>query len=192
GCPDGFRPSHSPAVPARPAQPLAHSRESEDKARGRDAPLFLDVRSIRRVACVFVLLGCHSTPAAFGSKANADSLFQAVSERFTLVERSPRFAAARTKLIPHALAPSKVFDDTSVWNGAEVPVSDIASGDPPAVHSLVLRGAFENGHYRLFDDPLAKLPTHLGETQQVIRLERVAKGEFEWTTRAVGAVGSIT
>jgi hypothetical protein len=127
-----------------------------------------------------VLTACHDTRPAFGP--HADSLFTALTERYTDVERSPRFAAARTKLIHHALSPSKVFDDTSIWNGA----------DPPAERTLIVHGAFENGKYRLFDDASAGLPTHVGETQQVIRLEQTGKGEYEWTTRAVGAVGSIT
>jgi hypothetical protein len=154
------------------------------------------VQRILRAAGIAALLGalggCLDTPAAFGTRANADSLYIALSERFTNVERDPRFAAARIKLIHHALAPSRVFDDTAVWNGAEAPAGDVASADPPAVRTLVIRGAFENGRYRLFDDPTAGLPTRVGDTQQLIRLERTGKGEFEWTTRAVGAVGSIT
>ncbi len=132
------------------------------------------------LAAVCVLTACHDTPVAFGT--HADSLFTALAERYTNVERTPRFAAARTKLIHHALSPSRVFDDTTVWNGE----------DPPAVRVLIVHGAFESGKYRLFDDPTAGVPTHVGETQQVIRLEQTGKGEYEWTTRAVGAVGSIT
>ncbi|HWW83069.1 MAG TPA: hypothetical protein VNZ26_05670 [Vicinamibacterales bacterium] len=138
------------------------------------------MRSIRWLAAICALSACHDTPAAFGP--HADSLFTALAERYTSVERSPRFAAARTKLIHHALSPSRVFDDTAVWNGE----------DPPTTRTLVIHGAFENGKYRLFDDPGAGLPTHVGETQQVIHLEQTGKGEYEWTTRAVGAVGSIT
>ena len=135
---------------------------------------------MRWLAAVCVLTACHDTPVAFGT--HADSLFTALAERYTNVERTPRFAAARTKLVHHALSPSRVFDDTTVWNGE----------DPPAVRVLIVHGAFESGKYRLFDDPMAGLPTHVGETQQVIRLEQTGKGEYEWTTRAVGAVGSIT
>jgi hypothetical protein len=127
-----------------------------------------------------MLAACHDTPAAFGP--HADSLFTALSERYTSVERSPRFAAARTKLIHHSLSPSRIFDDTAVWNGA----------DPPGLRILTIRGAFENGKYRLFDDPSAALPTHVGETQQTIHLQQTGKGEYEWTTQAVGAVGAIT
>ncbi|HZS60756.1 MAG TPA: hypothetical protein VFA43_15890 [Gemmatimonadaceae bacterium] len=137
-------------------------------------------RSFLWLASIGALAACHDTPAAFGP--HADSLFTALSERYTSVERSPRFAAARIKLIHHALSPSKVFDDTAVWNGA----------DPPGERVLTIHGAFEGGKYRLFDDPAAGLPTHVGETQQVIHLQQTAKGEYEWTTRAVGAVGSIT
>ena len=143
-------------------------------------PLCFGVRSTLWLASVCLLSACHDTPAAFGP--HADSLFTALSERYTSVERSPRFAAARIKLIHHALSPSRVFNDTAVWNGE----------DPPAVRTLVIHGAFENGRYRLFDDAVSGLPTHVGETQQVIRLEQTGKGEYEWTTRAVGAVGSIT
>lgn len=143
-------------------------------------PLCFGVRSIFWLACASTLAACHDTPAAFGP--HADSLFTALTERYTSVERSPRFAAARIKLIHHALAPSRVFDDTAIWNGE----------DPPAMRTLMVHGAFENGRYRLFDDPTAGLPTHVGETQQVIQLTQTGKGEYEWTTRAVGAVGSIT
>jgi hypothetical protein len=138
------------------------------------------VRPILWPAALCALAACQDTRAAFGPRA--DSLFTALSQRYTNVERSPRFAAARTKLIHHALSPSRVFDDTSVWNGE----------DPPAMRTLVIHGAFENGKYRLFDDPAAGSPTHVGETQQVIHLQQTGKGEYEWTTRAVGAVGSIT
>lgn len=137
------------------------------------------MRSIVWLASVLALSACHDTPAAFGP--HADSLFVALTERYTSVERSPRFAAARIKLIHHALSPSRVFDDTSIWNGE----------DPPAMRTLVIHGAFENGKYRLFDDPAAGLPTHVGETQQIVHLQQTGKGEYEWTTRAVGAVGSI-
>lgn len=143
-------------------------------------PLCFRVRSIVWLAVLSALTACRDTPAAFGP--HADSLFAALSERYTSVERSPRFAAARIKLIHHALSPSKVFDDTSVWNGE----------DPPAMRTLVIHGAFENGKYRLFDDPAAGVPTHLGETQQIIHLTQTSKGLYEWTTQAVGAVGSIT
>lgn len=147
---------------------------------GLRPPLCCRVRSIVCVASALALTACHETPAAFGP--HADSLFTALSERYTSVERSPRFAAARIKLIHHALSPSKVFDDTTIWNGE----------DPPAMRTLVIHGAFENGKYRLFDDPSATRPTHVGETEQVIHLQQVAKGQYEWTTRAVGAVGAIT
>jgi hypothetical protein len=144
------------------------------------------------VALGLGLSACHDTPAAFGTRANADSLFLALSERYTSVERSPRFAMARRQLIHHALAPTRIFDDTSVWNGAEAPAGDMASADPPGARTLVVHGAFENGRYRLFDDPTTGLPVRTGDTQQYIRLARTGKGEYEWTTRAVGAIGSIT
>jgi hypothetical protein len=151
------------------------------------------VRSILCLVALGLLLGaCHDTPMAFGTRANADSLFLALSERYTSVDRSPRFALARRQLIHHALAPSRIFDDTAVWNGAEAPAGDIASADPPAVRTLVVHGVFENGRYRFFDDPATGLPARSGDTQQYIQLARTGKGEYEWTTRAIGAVGSIT
>lgn len=162
---------------------LSHSLVSSHGNRSAWAsarPLCFGVRSFFWLASLCALSACHDTPAAFGP--HADSLFTALSERYTSVERSPRFAAARIKLIHHALSPSRVFDDTSVWNG----------DDPPAMRTLVIRGAFENGKYRLFDDGSAGPPTHVGETQQVIHLLKTGKGEYEWTTRAVGAVGTIT
>ncbi len=139
------------------------------------------------------LAACHDTPQAFApgviaARTNADSFFLALEQRFTAVQRSPRFAAARTLLIRDALAPSRVFNDTIAWNGAA------AGGDPPPnVRTLTVRGSFaNNGHYVLAEDAAATLPARFGETLQVVRLEHITKGQYEWTTRAVGAVGSLT
>jgi hypothetical protein len=165
---------------AQPNSTQVAAQENEDITSVTCPPLCFGVRSIRWLAAICALSACHDTPAAFGP--HADSLFAALSERYTSVERSPRFAAARVKLIHHALSPSRVFDDTAIWNGE----------DPPATRTLIAHGAFENGKYRMFDDPSTGLPTHVGETQQVVHLEQTGKGEYEWTTRAVGAVGSIT
>ncbi|MBA2686550.1 MAG: hypothetical protein H0U64_00480, partial [Gemmatimonadaceae bacterium] len=70
--------------------------------------------SVLRTSIVVVsaLLGaCRAVPPAFGptlpqARANADELLGGIAQRFTNVQRTPRFLEARDKLGKYALTPS--------------------------------------------------------------------------------------
>jgi hypothetical protein len=132
---------------------------------------------------------CRNVGPAFGptpgeARANASSLFTALEQRFTGVERSPKFAHGRAKMFATALMPSRVYTDTSVWNGV----------DAAGLHSLTVVGHFADGHYRFTDVPLpaAPLPTQLGDSRHVIALGKLSANEFSWSTDVVTDWGTIS
>jgi hypothetical protein len=131
--------------------------------------------------------GCHESPAAFGStpeaaRVHADDLFTGLEERFTNVERSPAFAAARAKLGRDALVPSRVYDDSAVWS--------TMSGD--SGRGLVVGGRFSGDHYLFAVVPVAAGPERLADARHDIHLAKLGRGEFEWTTSVVQALGTVT
>jgi hypothetical protein len=84
-------------------------------------------------AALALTTACRNAGPAFGTtpdaaRANAKGMLTALEQRFTGVERAPKFAHGRAKMFAHALVPSRVYDDTSVWNDVD------ASG----LHSLTV------------------------------------------------------
>lgn len=73
------------------------------------------------LALVILLTGaCRDVGPAFGptipaARTNAEQLFGGIAQRFTNVERNPKFRVARGKLGKNALTPSVIYNDTSVW-----------------------------------------------------------------------------
>jgi hypothetical protein len=131
-------------------------------------------------------LGCGNAVVAFGTSpaaaaATADRMLAAFAFRFTNVVRTPKFFAARSKLARAALAPSRVFDDTSVWNGGG-----------GASRSLLVQGAFANNRYTFDARPDAAAPARLGDSRHLMRLDRIGDGEYEWNTGVDLAMGEVT
>ena len=129
---------------------------------------------------------CRDTISALGgsptaARISATELFQAHAARFTEVERTPKFHAARGKLGHYALTPSKLWRDTSVWTGRGSDGSQ----------QLVIDGSFTNGHYVFDARPATPLPHLLGHSRHVIRLRRLGEDDFEWRTDVDMAVGQV-
>ena len=51
--------------------------------------------------------------------AKADDLFSALAERFGVAYRDPRFGSIRPRMIRHALTPSRLYPDTTIWTSIE-------------------------------------------------------------------------
>jgi hypothetical protein len=151
----------------------------------------LTALTVVTLAGTLATAGCHDAAQAFGAspsaaRANADQLFTALEQRFTGVERAPKFAAARAKMFHDALVPSRVYADTSAWNVIPNPQAQ-------APRSLVVTGTFAVGHYSFIDNPTAGLPTQPGESRHIISLERSPDGaEYNWATEVSTAWGSVT
>jgi hypothetical protein len=144
-------------------------------------------------AAVFLLFlaglsGCSDTfhlpgsPAAAGA-ARADQMFEGVATRFAPNDFAPKYDVARVKLAQSALVPSRIFNDTSVWDAQP------AAG----IRLLYVTGvATPNGRYRLDTRQALGAPARAGETHHTIALEQLTSNVFRWDTRVDLAIGGIT
>lgn len=132
------------------------------------------------------LAGCRDSVRALGTspatvRRNGDLLFGAIAARFGSIERSPKAADSRRKMIRAALAPSRAFDDTSVWTGR--PTADS--------RSLIVAGRSTPRGYYFWDDAAPPGPIHPGESWHVMQLTRLGSDLFRWNTAVSFAVGEV-
>jgi len=130
---------------------------------------------------------CRDIGPAFGpsipaARANADGLFGGIAQRFTNVQRNPKFTVARGKLGKNALTPSLIFNDTSVWTA-------IGTDN---TRTVTVEGGFANNRYLFAAKPNAATPDAAGDSRHLMVLRRVTDDEFEWFTNVDIAAGPIT
>ena len=160
----------------------------------RRRPPLLRSRLVTRRAAVGLLaatalLGgtaCRPAAPAFGATreaalTNSDAFFGGIAARFTNVQRTPKFAAARPRLSRHALSPSGIFEDTSVWTAA--------AGD---ARLLTLSGRGAGNRYVFDASATAPLPVRPGDSRHLMRLRRLGEGQYEWFTTVDMTVGGAT
>ena len=131
-------------------------------------------------ACSSSLRDIAATPAQ--SAAEADQLFEAFANRFNAVAIAPHYDAARTKIAKSALVPSRVFEDTTVWEG---PLSGPS-------RRLYVSGSIEDGRYRLDSRPSLTPPARVGDTRHTIALTQVAPSVYRWETQVDLGIGSMS
>jgi hypothetical protein len=146
------------------------------------------LRQALAAAAVIASLGaCRDVAPAFGTnaaaaRANADGLFGGIAQRFTNVQRTPKFIVARGKLGKNALTPSVIYNDTSVWT---------AFG-PDSTRVVTIDGEFSGNRYLFSARPWpATPPNEPGDSRHYIRLRRLNENVFEWVTNVDIAAGSI-
>ncbi len=133
------------------------------------------------------LAGCRDVGPAFGptvpaARANAEGLFGGIAERFTNVQRNPKFTVARGKLGKNALTPSAIFNDTAVWT---------ATGTDNT-RTVTVEGSFANNRYLFAAKPDAAIPHIAGDSRHLMVLKRLNDDEYEWFTNVDIAAGAIT
>jgi hypothetical protein len=142
--------------------------------------------------CCAAGLGCADTfrlpnPAAGGASSATtalngfDDAFEAFAIRFLPNQYGARYLRARAQIGESALVPSRIFDDTTIWDRLTVSRRVLyVAGAPTA-----------DGRYAL--EPLA-LPTRIqrtGETRHRITLERTGSDAYRWDTHVDIGVGSL-
>jgi len=130
--------------------------------------------------CAETFKGVATSPAL--SETQADQLFTAIANRFDDVEIGPRYDFSRVKLGQSALVPSRIFDDTLVWE----------SRPTPTVRLLSVSGELTAGHYRVELQRTLTAATRLGDTRHTIALEQLAPNAYRWETNVDLAIGTIT
>jgi hypothetical protein len=130
---------------------------------------------------------CRPAAPAFGATrqeaaANAEGLFEAFGARYTNVQRTPKFAAARGRLARHALSPSGIFNDTSVWT--------TSAGD---TRTLTLSGRLRGNRYVFDASAAAPQPERPGDSWHSMRLRKLpAEDVYQWVTGVDMAVGGAS
>ncbi len=115
-------------------------------------------------------------------QARFEQLLEGVGARFAPNDFAPKYKIARVKLAQSALVPSRIFDDTSLWEAR-----------PSASQRLLyVVGEPVDAHYHL--ESRATLPpaTRAGESRHTISLEQVAPNIYRWDTRVELAVGAMS
>ena len=135
-------------------------------------------------ACSDSLRAFGPSPAA--AEAHAEQLFEAFTTRFAPNELAPKYANARIRLAQAALVPSRVFDDTVVWEARPSATTRAlyVSGEP-----------IDGTKYRLESAPALTLAARPGDTRHVMLLERFDPNNsnvYRWDTRVDLAIGAVT
>ena len=144
------------------------------------------IRAFAIIAFVSTAAACRGVPNALGAdrrsaRTNAESLFDGLARRFDNVQRTPKFAQARSKLGRHALSPSGVYRDTSVWT----------SSGADGTRTLTLSGTHTGTGYVFSARNGTPIPSATGDSRHVITLRRRGESEFEWDTRVDHAIGAV-
>jgi hypothetical protein len=135
-------------------------------------------------ACSDTLRALGTTPVA--ADAHAAQLFEGMITRFGVNDLSPKYDVARVRIAQAALVPSRIFEDTSVWESRPTPTS----------RALYVSGtSVDGGKYRLDVRPSLTPPARLGDSRHSINLEQlgqISESVYRWDTRVDLAVGSVT
>jgi hypothetical protein len=156
----------------------------------RNARFFISARLRSTVAAIALIAGntsCSDTLLSAGpspalAETQANQLFEAFAARFNSVELAPRYEAARLKLAQSALVPSRIFNDTTVWDARP----------SPTTRFIYVNGSTTGSHYRLESHPTLGPASRIGDTRHAIALEQLASNIYRWSTNVDLSVGSIS
>lgn len=132
--------------------------------------------------CKGSLLGFGATPA--DAARHAGESFESHALRFDDVVRDTKFSDARVKLSRYALTPSRIFNDSSVWNH----VSERDSS-----RELTLAGGYDQvrGGYTFRAHTNPEVPNELADARHSMRLALHADGAYSWDTSVDHAIGTM-
>src|SRR5690606_17736908 len=142
-------------------------------------------RALLAAVSLAILPACQAVGPAFGSspaeaRQNGSDFFEAFAARYTNPERDARFDHARKRMSRYALAPSAIYDDTTVWNGGN-----------ESVRSLLVSGKPRQNRYRFTATSQPIVLTQPGDSRHVMNLSRVENGVYRWDTGVDMAVGPV-
>ena len=138
---------------------------------------------------VVAAIGCRETFRLAGTTPTAAAarvaqLFESIADRYADVLVSPRYQVARLRIAQTALTPSKIFDDTAVFD-SRARVSNDA-------RVLYVSGDMAAGRYHLDLRPSLTPPERPGDTRHTIALERLAPSIYRWDTNVDLSIGTIS
>jgi hypothetical protein len=144
-------------------------------------------KAIALALVTLIASACRDVGPAFGptipaARTNAEQLFGGIAQRFTNVERNPKFRIARGKLGKNALTPSVIFNDTSVWT---------AMGTDNT-RTVTVEGEYGNNKYLFAAKPTTTMANAPGDSRHTMVLRKLKDDEYDWYTNVDISAGSIT
>jgi hypothetical protein len=144
-------------------------------------------KAIALALVTIIASACRDVGPAFGptipaARTNAEQLFGGIAQRFTNVERNPKFRIARGKLGKNALTPSVIFNDTSVWT---------AMGTDNT-RTVTVEGEYGNNKYLFAAKPTTTMANAPGDSRHTMVLRKLKDDEYDWYTNVDISAGSIT
>ena len=144
-------------------------------------------RFLYALTSLALLSACGQAPAAFGPDAetgrgNAAEVMSAFATRFSNVRRVGALDRTHDQFVRHALFPSKLFSDSTLW-------APPFSGQK---RTLSVYGTQVGGQYHLVARPSAPHPQRSGDVRVVTSISRLAESEFLWEAKSELAIGSLT
>jgi hypothetical protein len=133
-------------------------------------------------SCKGSLLGFGATPA--DAVRHASDTFESHALRFDDVVRDTKFSDARTKLSRYALTPSKIYNDSSIWN-------HMSERDSSRV--LTLAGGYDQvrGGYTFRAHTNPDVPNELADARHNMRLAMRSDGAYSWDTSVDHSIGTM-
>ena len=173
-----------PSTPAPSRRPLPECYLPTTIHRSRRARSRLRTRRLAALVALALTAGCRDGYNAFGSgpraRTSADQLLGALADRHTEVARNPKYEYARVRMMRGALAPSRVFDDSTVWTG-------LATN----VRVLETTGSLVDGRYLLTARPHPPAPSRPADARHLTSLSRLDEDEYQWEAAVDFALGSV-
>ena len=127
---------------------------------------------------------CRSPLSAFVPRDSAlpksNDLFGGLALRFGVADRDARFAAIRPRLIRHALTPSSIYNDTTIWTSSD-------SG----VRTVAVAGTVVASRYVLAARDSISRPTQPGDSRHLMHLRRRSDDVHQWDSTDELALGTI-
>lgn len=124
--------------------------------------------------------GFRAGPAP--ARAAADDLLGSLASRFSDPVRTPKAMAARRKFGRHALTPSLIYNDTSVWNYVNTRDS---------TRALILAGESTPRSYLITPRYPPPRPAAPADGIHGLHLKKLSASEYEWTTTSDFSIGRV-
>lgn len=135
------------------------------------------------------MLGCREPLVGMGAGGppaasdRVETLLAALGARVKEPVRNAKYDSSRVRIANSAFLPGRIFKDTSIWTSAPT----------ESRKQMLVRGWYEDGHYRLHAENIVPLPSRPTESRHVINLTRLSdNNEYSWDTEVPYAVGTIT
>ena len=135
--------------------------------------------------CIVVVAACVPAIGAFGDGGQApvekaSDFFSALSVRFGVAYRDARFEAIRPRMVRHALTPSRIYSDTTIWTSTTGEVRTVSVG-----------GALAGDRYILAARPVVAPPAVPGDSRHLMHLRRIGPDIHRWDSTDELAVGTV-